>query len=161
MNNESLQAQAMAQSEQASSEPEYIEDQEEQDLNISVDMAKEMIDDGGFDAMETALDQSNDPGQVIGQFLLQLGSQIFDSMPEGMELSPRVMLAHGGWVEQVSDYLQEQYSVPKEIMDRAESYVGAAAMQMAQGGQQSVGGPPPQAAPAAPQGLAGAAGAML
>ena len=162
MNDESLQAQAMAQAEQAPAQQEYLEDEEEQDLDIAVNLAKEMIDDGGYDLISTALDQSNDPGQVIGQFLMQLGSQIFENMPEDITLSPRVMLAHDGWVEQVSDYLQEEYEISKEVMDRAESYIGAMAMQMAQGGGQQAPGQAPAPEQAAPQpGLAGAAGGMV
>ena len=158
MENESLQKMAMEQEPEMENEAEDLEEQEEQDLQIAVDMGMEMIDDGGFDMIQQAIDQSNDPGQVIGQFLLQLGSEIMSKMPEGLELSPRILLAHDGWVEQISDYLQDQYGVSEDIMNRAESYVGAAAMQMAQGGaQQAPGGPPPQA-PA--QGLAAAAGGM-
>ena len=38
--------------------------------------------------------------------------------------------------KQISDYLQEQYEVPKKVMDAAEIYVASTAQQMAQNKQQ-------------------------
>ena len=111
---------------------ERLSDDEEDDLEIMVNLAENVIDDGGQEIIAQA-EGSSDPGTVIGQFLMQLGSQIAESLPENMKPSPRIMFAHGGWVEQISDYLQEQYDVPKEVMDRAEIYIATAAQQMGQG----------------------------
>lgn len=139
--------------EQQAPEMQRLTDEEEQDLSIMVNLAKEAIDDGGIDVIDQAIEQSNDPGQVVGQFLLQLGSQLAEQLPEDMTISPRIMLAEGGWVEEVSDYLQEQYGVDKEVMDRAEMYIGASAEQMAMQQQQQQAAPvqQPQQAPALPQ----------
>lgn len=130
--------------------PESLTDEEEQDLDIMVNLAKIMIDEGGYQVIEQA-EGSSDPGQVIGQFLVQLGSQIAESLPEEAKPSPRIMLAEGGWVEQISDYLQEEYDVERDVMDRAEMYIGGAAQSIAQGqqaGQQPPGQPaPPQGGP--------------
>lgn len=111
---------------------EKLTDDEEDDLQIMVTLAENMIDDGGWEVIEQA-EQSSDAGQVIGQFLMQLGSQLGEMLPENMKPSPRIMFAHGGWVEQVSDYLQEEYDVPKDVMDRAEIFIATAAQQMSQG----------------------------
>lgn len=140
-----------------------LTDEEEQDLKIAVLLAENAIDDGGIDVIRQAIEESNDPGQVVGQFLMQLGSQLVESMPEGMELSKKVFLAQGGWVEQISDFLQEEYKIKRDVMDRAEIYVASSAQQMAQGAQQSgeaaVPGQPappmPGPAPAAPSPAAG------
>lgn len=135
-----------------------LTDDEELDLKIAVLLAESAIDDGGIDVIQDAIKNSSDPGQVIGQFLMQLGTQLVESMPEGMEISKKVFLAQGGWVEQVSDFLQEEYKIKRDVMDRAEIYVASSAQQMAQGAQQSgesaVPGqqqpPMPGPAPAAP-----------
>lgn len=119
-----------------------LTDDEELDLEIMVNLAKIMIDEGGYQVIEQA-NSSSDPGQVIGQFLVQLGSQIAEGLPEEAKPSPRIMLADGGWVEQVSDYLQEEYDVPRDVMDRAEMYVGGAAQSIAQGQQGGQAAPPP------------------
>jgi hypothetical protein len=130
---------------------------EELDLKIAVMMGERLLEDGGFDVIDRAVASSKDPGQVIGQFIMQMGQQLFEGMPDDMKLSPSIMLADGGWVEQISDYIQKQAGVKKEIMDKAEIYVASTAQQMAQGKQQQgdPNAPPvapgPNAAPPIPQ----------
>lgn len=133
-----------------SEDQETLGDEEEKDLDIMVSMAENMIDDSGSDLIEQAM-SSKDPGVVIGQFLMQLGSQLGEQLP--FDISPRIMLAEGGWLEQVSDYLQDEYDVPKKIMDRAEIFVASSAQQMAQGQQQQAAPAeaPMEQAPAMPQ----------
>jgi len=133
---------------------EDLTDEEESELSIMVNIAKDMIDEAGHQVIQQAL-ESKDPGVVIGQFIMQLGSQLSEELP--FDPSPRIMLAEGGWVEQISDYLQEEYDVPKKVMDRAEIFVGSSASAMAQGGQQQApqqgaAVPPQQAAPPIPEG---------
>lgn len=135
---------------------QHLTKDEEDDLKIAVNMAKNLIDDGGIEVVDQAVNTSKDPGQVIGQFLMQMVSQMSEKLPEEAKLSPRIYFAEGGWIEQISDYLQEEYGVSKEVMDRAEMYVGTTAQQMAQqqqgGGQQQAPAPQPQeVAPAMPQ----------
>ena len=125
---------------------ERLTDDEEDDLKIMVNLGKNMIDEGGSQVIEQAL-QSKDPGVIIGQFLMQLGSQLGEQLP--FEISPRIMLAHGGWLEEMSDYLQDEYDIPKKDMDRAEMFVASSAQGMAQQQQQQAAPP----APAAPQGV--------
>ncbi len=125
--------------------PEQISKEEEDELRVMVNLAMNMIDEGGDQIIDQAMN-SKDPGTIIGQFIMQLGSQLGEQLP--FEISPRIMLAEGGWVEQISDYLQEQYDVPKKVMDRAEIFVGSSAQNMAQQQQQQ---PAPQGA--APQGV--------
>ena len=110
-----------------------LQDEEEKDLKIMVNLGKDMIDEGGYSVVEQALN-SKDPGVVIGQFLMQLGSQMGEQLP--FDPSPRIMLARGGWLEQMSDYMQEEYDVPKKDMDRAEMFVASSAQGMAQSQQQ-------------------------
>ena len=125
--------------------PERLGKEEEDELRVMVNLAMNMIDEGGDQIIDQAMN-SKDPGTIIGQFIMQLGSQLGERLP--FEISPRIMLAEGGWVEQISDYLQEQYDVPKKVMDRAEIFVGSSAQNMAQQQQQQ---PAPQGA--APQGV--------
>lgn len=134
---------------------ERLSKDEEDDLTIMVTLAENLIDDGGINVINQA-ESSNDPGTVIGQFMMQLASQIAETLPENLKPSPRIMFAHGGWVEQVSDYLQEEYDIPKEVMDRAEIFVASASQQMSQGQAQKQQAP---AQPAMPQGPA--AGGMV
>lgn len=118
--------------------------EEEADLAIMVTLTKNLIDDGGYEIIEQA-QNSKDPGVVIGQFLMQLLTQLEEQLP--FEPAPIVIFAEDGWVEQVSDYIQEEYQVPKKIMDRVEIYMAMSATQMAQSAQQGQGqaGASPQA----------------
>lgn len=139
-------------------ERERLTAEEEDDLAIAVMLAENLIDDGGLQIIQEALNSSNDPGQVIGEFLMQLVAQMSESLPQDVELSPRVFLAEGGWVEQVSDYLQEEYEVPRDVMDRAEIFIATQAQSMAAGAAQQQ---QAQMAAAQPPGLEGAMGGMV
>ena len=101
-----------------------LTDDEEADLKIMVNLGKNMIDEGGAQVVEQAL-ASKDPGVILGQFLYQLGGQLAEKLP--FDPSPRIMLARGGWLEQMSDYLQEEYNVPRKDADRAEIYIASSA----------------------------------
>lgn len=124
---------------QQENDPAALNDEEEMDLKIAVLMGERLLNEGGYDVIEKAVDQSSDPGQVIGQFIMQLGQQLHETMPDDMQLSPKIMLAHGGWLEQISDIIQEQAHVKKSVMDKAEIYVASTAHQMAQAKQQQGG----------------------
>lgn len=118
--------------ESGASEQELTKD-EQDDLAIMLTLSKNLIDDGGYEVIEQA-QNSKDPGVVIAQFLMQLSEQLAEQLP--FEPSARILLAEDGWVEQISDFLQEDYNVPKKIMDRAEIYMATSAQQMGQAGQQ-------------------------
>lgn len=125
---------------------ESLTDEEERELDIMVTMAKNLIDDGGYEIVEQA-ENSKDPGIILGQFLMQLGSQLGEELP--FDVSPRIMFAHGGWVEEISDYLEEEYGVPRKVMDRAEIFIASSAQQMGQQQQAPQGQP---GVPPTPQG---------
>lgn len=133
---EEVMKQQPAAQEQADPETGELNEEEEADLRIALTLSKNIIDDGGIEVIDEALRSSKDPAQVIGQFLMQVVSQMSEELPKELSLSPRVFLAEGGWVEQISDYLQEDYNVPEDVMDRAEMFVAAQADSMAQGGAQ-------------------------
>ena len=127
--------------------------EDEADLAIMVTLTKNLIDDGGYEIIEQA-QNSKDPGVVIGQFLMQLLTQLEEQLP--FEPAPIVIFAEDGWVEQVSDYIQEEYKVPKKVMDRVEIYIATSATQMAQSAQQ--GQAPAEGQPAPQQGAGPQAG---
>lgn len=126
---------------------EQLTDQEERELEIMVALGENLIDEGGWQVIQQA-EQSSDPAVVIGQFLMQLGSQLGEQLP--FDISPRIMLAEGGWLEEMSDYLQEEYDVPKDVMDRAEIFIASNAQGMAQQQAQQA-QPPAPAGPAMPE----------
>lgn len=144
-----MAAPAPAQEAQQPPQGETLNDAEETDLELAMLLSMKLIDEGGLEVIDSAIAESKDPGQVIGQFLMQLVSQLGESV----QFSPRIWLAKDGWVEQISDYLQEEYDVPRDVMDRAEMYIGSTSQKMAQGGAQDPSaGAPPAAPQPAPQG---------
>ena len=137
--------------EQESPEEGKLTKDEQDDLAIMLTLSKNLIDDGGYEVIEQA-QNSKDPGVVIGQFLMQLSEQLAEQLP--FDPSPRILLAPDGWVEKISDFIQEEYNVPKKVMDRAEIFIATSAQQMGQASQQQA---PQQvmeaqAAPPMPQG---------
>jgi hypothetical protein len=131
----------------AAAEAAPAKDDSNIDLEIAVLLGQRLLDDGGFDVIEKAVGESSDAAQVVGQFIMQMGTQLMESMPEGTELSPEILLAPGGWVEQMSDYIQEEGVADKTVMDKAEIYVASTAQQMAQQAMQKG---DPNAPPVAP-----------
>lgn len=132
-------------------EAEDMSDEEEQDLRIAVALAEDLIDQGGYEVIEQAL-KTKDPGVIIGQFIMQMVSQMAESLPEDVTLSPRIFFAYGGFIEQVSDYLQDEYDVSKSVMDRAEKFIGTAAQEIANGQQAQQAQPPVPEQPVLPAG---------
>lgn len=139
---------------------DVLSDDEEQDLEMAVLLGKQLVAQGGSEVINAAK-SSKDPGQVIGQFLVQLGSQMGEQLPEEAKINPKIMLCEGGWVEQMSDFLQEEYDVSRDDADRAEIYVATTAQQIAKGQQAQAAGatpaqeggmPPAGGPPAMPQG---------
>ena len=142
-------------------EQNKLTDEEEDDLAISVMLAQNMIDDAGWEIINKALTESSDPSTVIGQFLMQLVSQMGEQLPPEAQLSPRVFLAEGGWLEQVSDYLQEQYDVPRDVMDKVEIFIASQSASMANGAvQEQTASAQPEPQPQ-PVGLEGMMGGMV
>lgn len=127
----------MALEDQVQGNSNELSKDEMDDLRIATTLAKNLIDDGGWEVVQRAVETSKDPGQVIGQFLMQLGAEMSRNLPEGVTLSPRIWLAQGGVLEEVSDYLQDEYDVEEDVMNRAEMFVASAIQQKAQSEQQA------------------------
>lgn len=130
-----------------------LSDEEETDLEIAVLIGERLLDDGGMEVIQKAIDQSRDPAQVIGQFFIQMIQQLMESLPEDVQLSPRVFLAKGGFVEQLMDYLDDEMEIDTKILDKAEIYIATTITQMGNANaakQQQTAGPAPAGQPAVP-----------
>ena len=133
---------------------ESLTDEEEDDLELAVLTTERLLEDGGYDVIEQALDTSRDPSQVIGQFMIQLIQRLNEEFTNENQLSRRIWLCKGGWLEQVMDMVIDEFGLDYAISDKAEVYVADTITKMAQAG--SAAGPAPQpgqAPPAMPQGV--------
>lgn len=129
------------------------EEQVELVTRLAVKMLKE---GGGLDTLKRALDTSQDPAQVTGQFLVQLIAALAEELSKQIDLDPRIFLAQGGFLDHILDYIEQQLSLPAEFSDEVRGECLEMIRALAQGekkpgGQQAgpaQGGPPPQAGPA-------------
>lgn len=115
---------------------ERLDEQEEKDLRLAVLVTERMLEDGGFDVIDQALESSSDPAQVIGQFLLQLIQKMNEMFVNENQLSRRIWLCAGGWAEQVMDFIIDEYNLDYAVADKAEVYLAETITQMAQANQQ-------------------------
>ena len=123
---------------QAPQNSDSLSDEEELDLQLAVAMAKKMLVEGkGLDVIKSALDSSQDPSAVIGQFFAQLFAQMHEAFPQDLEISPRIYLARGGVLEQLLDFLEEKLGLPSsfsdEVFGTTVETIKAAAQDPAQG----------------------------
>lgn len=121
---------------------------EELDLQIAVKMGERLMKDaGGLKAIEQAMSGSGDPVQAISKFLVQLIVQIKEAVEQqGVELSPNIVLAKGGWVEQMLDVIEGELGLPPDFSDQVFGDVVETFKALAQGGQQGGGAGDPAAA---------------
>lgn len=122
-------------------------DMEKLDLEIAVKMGTKLLREaGGIQAIEKAIQGSGDPVQAISKFLVQLIMQIKEAVQsQGVELSPKIVLAKGGWVQQMLDVIEQELGLPPEFSDQIFGDVIETFKALAQGNKQ-----PSQAAPGAP-----------
>lgn len=145
-------------------EQEVVEDtpvsaeQVELVTRLGIKMLKE---GGGLDTLGKAVQQSQDPAQVVGQFLVQLIGSMLDQLKEQIDLDPRVFLVPDGFVDNILDFLEDQLSLPEEFSDQVEAEVLEMIKALAQGEQRpqqqqgpgvEQAGAPPQAPAPMPQG---------
>ena len=124
-------------------------DEQERDLEIAVLFGRNVLTDARVQSIAPAL-MSKDPGQVLGQFFLTLIKKIDESFVNDMALDKAIYLAEGGWLEQMSEALQDEYNVSEDITNRMETYVASMAQQMAQQGQQQAAQAPAAVPPGSP-----------
>lgn len=126
-------------------------DLEELDLEIAVKMGQRLMKDaGGLKAIEQAMSGSGDPVQAISKFLVQLIVQIKEAVEsQGVELSPNIVLAKGGWVEQMLDVIEGELGLPPDFSDQVFGDVVETFKALAQSGMR---GGPGGGDPAAQQG---------
>lgn len=105
----------------------------------------------GLKVIQDALAQSNDPGQVVGQFLTQMITQLAEAVSKQYGLDVRAFLADGGFLENILDWLEGELSLPEDFSDQVYNEVlemmkAVAATPPPQGGGMQ--GQAPQQAPA-------------
>lgn len=90
-----------------------------EDVEIAFRMAVQMLNSGGgMQVIRDAMNGSQDPAQVIGQFLAQLMGQLAEQLQGQVNLDPRVFLAKNGWLDLMLDYIESELGLPSEFSDQ-------------------------------------------
>lgn len=110
-------------------------------------MGMAMLDNGGLDTIKAALGSSEDPGQVVGQFIAQMVGQLAQMTEEQMGIDPAVYGESDGFLDQILNYIEVELKLPPEFSDQVYGEtleVMKAAAMGGEGGQPA----PEQGAPA-------------
>lgn len=90
-----------------------------QDVEIAVRMAIKMLNEGdGLQVIKDAIDKSQDPAMVIGQFLAQLMGALGEKLAQEIGLDPRAFLATDGFLDKILDYIEVKLKYPEDFSDQ-------------------------------------------
>lgn len=90
-----------------------------QDTEIAVRMAIKMLNEGdGMKVINDAINKSQDPAMVIGQFLAQMMGALGEALVAKIGLDPRVFLAKDGFLDKILDYIEGKLGYPAEFSEQ-------------------------------------------
>jgi hypothetical protein len=127
-------------------------------------MGMAMLDKGGLKTIEQALSTSQDPVQVVAQFVAQMAGRLAEYTASEMGINPGVYAQPNGFIEQILGHIERKLNLPPEFSDQVfgetmEVMKAAAQAPAPQEGQPPQGqqaqppAGPPAPGPAAPAGL--------
>ena len=107
---------------------------DDHDIELAVRMGIQMMNEGdGIKVIKDAINQSQDPAQVIGQFLAQIMAQMAEKLQKEFQVDPKIFLAKGGWLEHMLDYLEKKLGYPSDFSDKVYNEVVEVIKAAAQG----------------------------
>ena len=128
------------------------------DVEMAVLMGIEILNEGGgLELIKKAIDQSQDPAQVVGQFMSQIIAQLAESLAKEYNIDPGIFLAKDGFLDYILNYIEQKLGYPADFSDEIYTQVVEIIKAAAQGpaapngvmeGEPST--PPPQGGQPAP-----------
>lgn len=89
------------------------------DVELATRMGIQLMTEGkGLDMVRQAINESQDPAQVIGQFLSQIMAQLAEKLQDEFKIDPKIFLAKGGWLEHMLDFIEKKLGLPSEFSDQ-------------------------------------------
>lgn len=146
----------MKQKEAPPKDKDILTDKDAEDQQMLVKMGVDILEQGqGIQLIQTALQGSQDPAQVVGQVMSQVLMALAEQTTQELGVNPKVFLAKGGWLNDMLDYLETKLGLAPDFSEEvwyAVVETVKAAVKSAQAGdqQQAMGGQPQ--APQQPQG---------
>ena len=131
------------------------------DVELAVNLGVKVLNEGnGLQLIEKAINQSQDPAQVIGQFLTQIIAKLAEQLRGEYGFDPGIFLAKDGFLDYILNYIEKKLGYPEEFSDQIYGQVleiiKAAAMSppapnnvMSQGQPPAQGMPPSGSSPVA------------
>ena len=129
-----------------------------EDVELAVNFGIKILNEGGgLDLIKKSINQSQDPAQVIGQFLAQIISKLAEQMLQEYSIDPGIFLAKDGFLDYILNYIEQKLGYPESFSDEIYTQVVEIIKAAAQGapapngvmeGQTST--PPPQGGQPAP-----------
>jgi sulfur relay (sulfurtransferase) complex TusBCD TusD component (DsrE family) len=128
----------------------------QEDAELATRMGIKLLTEGnGLKVIHDAINQSQQPAQVIGQFLAQMMGQLAEQLQKEAGIDPGVFLAKDGFLDAILNYIEKKLGYPKDFSDKIYGEVleviKAAAMGPQAPNDVTTQGQGPQQAPPPPQ----------
>lgn len=89
------------------------------DIELAVNFGIKLLNEGGgLKLIEQALNQSQDPAQVIGQFLSQIIAKLAEQLRDQYSIDPGIFLAKDGFLDYILNYIEKEIGYPEEFSDQ-------------------------------------------
>lgn len=90
-----------------------------EDAELATRMGIQMLKEGGgMQIIADAINQSQDPAEVIGKFLAQMMGQLAEKLHQKAGIDPGVFLAQGGFLDGILNYIEDQLGYPEDFSDK-------------------------------------------
>ena len=88
------------------------------DVELAVMLGIELLTEGGaLELIKKAIDQSQDPAQVVGQFMAQIVAQLAEVLAKEYSIDPGIFLAKDGFLEYILNYIEQKLGYPESFSD--------------------------------------------
>lgn len=93
----------------------YSSDDVEMAVRLGIKLMKE---GGGLELLSKAINESQDPARVVGQFLGQLMAKLAEVVRDKYGIDPGIFLAKNGWLDTTLNWIESQLGYPEEFSDK-------------------------------------------
>ncbi len=89
------------------------------DVELMVRLAIKLVKEGnGLKVIADAINKSQDPARVVGQFLAQLMAKLAEIGRDKYGIDPGIFVAQNGWLDAMLDWIEQQLGYPAEFSDK-------------------------------------------
>lgn len=90
-----------------------------EDVELATRMGVKLLSEGnGIQLIKDAINKSQDPAQVIGQFLAQMMGQLAEVLQEQYDIDPGIFVAKNGFLDNILNYIEGKLGYPEEFSDQ-------------------------------------------